>query len=875
MLNRFHVLAACAAVSLPLGAASQVPAGQDSARTIRAEPVQSEIRLDGVLDEDAWRTAAVASDFVQQAPVPGGASSQSTEVRVLYSSDALYVGFRLFDSEPDAIAAQLARRDASGIYSDWAQILIDSYGDNRTAFSFSVNPRGVKRDMFHFADTNSDPSWDAVWDVGTRIDSLGWTAEFRIPFTQLRFDPTRTVWGINFAREIARGEEVAYWSAIPPDAAGFVSRFGKLEGLLGLRPARRLEVLPYAVARVVQAPVDAADPFRDRREASTAIGADVKYGLTSDFTLTATFNPDFGQVDADPAEVNLTAFETFLSERRPFFLEGTDIFSFGIDGGGQLFYSRRIGRAPTGFLPAGTRFADVPESTTILGAAKLSGKTSSGWSLGVLNAVTAEEHAPFISADGTRDRVVIEPLTNYAVARVIRDLRAGRTTLGAIATATHRQIESDNLEHLPHTAYSAGVDALHRFGGGNYQLRAHLLGSNVDGSTAALSRIQRASARYFQRPDADHLTFDPTRTTLGGWDARLHLNKIGGAWQWGLQTDVRSGGFEINDLGFLGTADRAVGRAYLGYSDFRPGPTFRRWGLFTNNSAGWTLDGEPVQRSLNANGFFQLRNFWGGGFELTQYLPAFSTTALRGGPALSTAGSVQAFLQLYTDRRKPVSSTLALSATGSGETDTWSYYVSPRIDARPSPRLNLSLTPSYYRFSTRAQYVAQRVVGETPQYFFARLDQATASLTVRLGYTLTPDLSLQFYAEPFIGAGAYDEFLLVNDPRARRFADRFSTIPASNIAYDEATGTYAFDLSGDGEPDASFGRPDFNSRQFRSNAVLRWEYRPGSTLFVVWSQGRSAFAADGRFRPGPDVADLFSGPSSNVLMLKLNYWIGL
>lgn len=875
MLNASYRLAAFLVTFTPLAAVAQGAPPGSAPRTLRAEAAVVEIRIDGLLDEEIWSTAAVAEDFVQQGPSPGAAASQRTEVRVLYSSDALHVGFRLFDTAPDSIAAQLARRDASGIYSDWAQVLIDSYGDNRTAFSFAVNPRGVKRDVFHFADTKRDPSWDAVWDVAARADSLGWSAEFRIPFTQLRFDPTRTVWGINFTREIARAEEVSFWSPIPPDAAGFVSRFGRLEGLLGLKPARRLEILPYAVGRAVQAPVAEGDPFRSRRDGSSAVGADVKYGVSSDFTLTATFNPDFGQVDADPAEVNLTAFETFFSERRPFFLEGTDIFSFGLEGGGQLFYSRRIGRAPRGLLPTGTVFANVPEATTILAAAKLSGKTSGGLSLGVLNAVTARERAPYLTTEGIRDEVVVEPLTNYAVVRVIKDLRQGRSTLGAIATSTHRSIRSDNLEHLPHSAYSAGIDGLHRFGGGNYQLKGHLLASSVTGSTLALAQIQRAPARYFQRPDAEHLSFEADRTAIGGWDARLHVDKIGGAWQWGLHSDVRSGGFEINDLGFLGSADRAVGRAYLGYSNFRPGPTFRRWGLFTNNSVGWTLDGEPVQRSLNVNGFFQLKNFWGGGVELTQQLPALSTTALRGGPALATPSSRQAFLQVYSDRRKPLSTTLNLSGTQSGDTDSWSVYLSPRIDARPSPRLSLSAAPSLLRFTTRAQYVGQAVVGEDRWYFFGRLDQTTASLTLRLGYTLTPDLSFQFYAEPFLAAGAYDGFQVVNDPRARRFANRFSPIPESRISYVPELGTYSVDVTGDGEADTAFGRPDFNSRQFRSNAVLRWEYRPGSALFVVWSQGRTDFAADGHFRPHADLRELLERPGSHVVLVKLSYWIGL
>jgi hypothetical protein len=782
---------------------------------------------------------------------------------------------RLLDDRPDSIAAQLARRDAQGIYSDWAYVVIDSYLDRRTAFAFWINPRGVKRDVFHHGDTREDPSWDAVWEATARVDSAGWTAEFRIPLSQLRFDPKKQAWGINFGREIARREEKSFWSPVRPDAPGFVSEFGDLTGLASLAPPRRLELQPYSMGRLTRAPSRDEDPFFSRNDLSTAVGADVRYGISSDFTVTATFNPDFGQVEADPAVVNLTAFETFFSERRPFFAEGTDIFRFGLEGGGELFYSRRIGRAPQASAPGDARFLDVPEATTILGAAKLSGKTSSGWSVGVLNALTAPEEARYVAADLRELRAPVEPLTNYGVGRVIKDFRRGRSNLGAILTTTHRDFENGHFPLLRSSAYSGGVDGQHRFGSGNYRITGYLLGSYLRGSEGAITAVQRAPGHYFQRPDAEHLALDPNRTTLGGWTSSLHLDKIGGAWRWGAHSDLRSPGMELNDLGFQNEADVGSGRVYIGYLDFTPGKVFRNWSLFSNNSAAWTFGGERVSTSANVNGSFQFRNNWGGGGDITRTFSALSTTALRGGRGIRVPGETRTFLTFYTDRRRILSGTLTINGALEDDTDGHYLSVAPRVDYRPSPRMSLSLGPVVFWNRAAWQYIAQRPVGDSTHYFFGRLNQTTTSLTARLNYTFSPNLSLQFYAQPFIGAGEYGRFMEVDDPRAREFEGRFRLLSAEEVVLDPGQGRYNIDLDRDGVFDASFRNPSFSRRQFRSNAVLRWEYRPGSTLFVAWNQGRQNSVSDGRFALWDDVREIFGSPGTNVLLIKVSYWLGL
>ncbi|HEX2091868.1 MAG TPA: DUF5916 domain-containing protein, partial [Longimicrobiaceae bacterium] len=507
-LPRF-LLPACAALLL-LGdpaPAQRVASNQPGAR--QSPPPTTEVRvvqgvrltgaaptLDGRLDDSAWTSAEAASDFVQMRPDPGKPASERTEARVLYAEDALYIGMRMHDVHPDSIAAQLARRDASGVYSDWAHVLIDSYHDRRTGFRFSVNPVGVKKDVLHFDDSNEDVNWDAVWEVATRVDSTGWTAEFRIPLSQLRFSGAadeERVWGVNFSREITRRGEWSWWSPVLPTGGGTVSQSGELRGLQGIRSARRLEVLPYSVARLTRAPGEAANPFYRANDGSMSLGVDLRYGLTSNLTLSATLNPDFGQVEADPSQVNLSAYESYFAEKRPFFMEGANIFAFNVgtdDGSGEsLFYSRRIGRTPQRYVDAGDGWVATPEATTILGAAKVTGKTAGGWTLGLLDAVTAREDARLASRTGQVTPEPVEPLTNYLVGSLSRDFRRGESALGLMATATHRQLHGrEEFGFLRSAAYSAGITGRHRFAKGTWEASGYLAGSHIRWSEEAILR---------------------------------------------------------------------------------------------------------------------------------------------------------------------------------------------------------------------------------------------------------------------------------------------------------------------------------------------------------------------------------------------------
>lgn len=855
-------------------------ASMDSVRAnarlaLQAIQLTDDIELDGRLDEAVWEQASLATGFTQREPDPGEPATRETEVHLLYDRKAIYVGARMYD-DPDSIAAQLSRRDETGTYSDWFSVGLDSYNDNRSAFVFEVNPRGVKRDLFISDDSRSDLSWDAVWEVKTQIDSLGWTAEIRIPLSQLRFSPEKTDWGVNFQRYIARNDETVFWAPLPPAAPGLVSRFGTLTGLKDLVPPGRLQLEPYSVVRATRAPGDPENPFHSPNEFFASVGADVEYGLTSNLTLTGTINPDFGQVEADPAVVNLTAFEIFFPEKRPFFVEGANIFEFGLGGGGELFYSRRIGRSPQGVTPGDAVFREVPEVTTILGAAKLSGKTAGGWSIGVLDALTAGEDARYTTPEGFERRALVEPLTNYGVARVIKDFRGGESALGGILTSVNRQLEEDgSLGFLRSAAYAGGVDGRHRFGGGDYQVRGYVVGSHVQGSAESIELVQLQPGHYFQRPDAEHLDLDPELTSLQGYAAEVELSKISGNWRWKVGGDARSPGFEVDDLGFQRQADLIAQNAELGYQQFRSGQVFRRWNVELNQGSAWTFGRERVESYANLVGNFALRNYWSLTSTLQHEFSALSTSALRGGPALVTPGESRVIVGVRSDQRKPVSASVLVNASFENESDGQSLSIRPSLDVRLSPQAEFSLQPAITWNVDPAQYIGQRSVGGVTRYFLAHLDQTTALLTARFSYSFRPGLTFQFYGQPFISAGEYDRFKEVSNPKAGSFGERFRVFSEEEVVLDADAGRYQVDLNDDGQFDTDFGNPEFNLKQFRSNAVVRWEYRPGSTLFFVWNQGRRDFVPDGDFGLGHDVGSLFDVESTNVFLVKLSYWFNL
>jgi hypothetical protein len=825
--------------------------------------------LDGRLDDAAWSSADSLHSFTQKEPEEGKPARFPTVARVVFDETAVYVGVRAYDPDPSKMVAQLTRRDEDSS-SDWLLLALDSRHDQRTAYAFAVNPAGVKRDFLIADGADDDESWDAVWDVAVKTDAQGWTAEFRIPLSALRFAPSGDgVWGFEVARMVPRVNEQSFWAPLKHDESRIVSRFGELRGMRGLPSPRRLEVLPYTVSGLTRAPGGADDPFHQSTAWRGSAGLDVKYGVTSDLTLDATVNPDFGQVEADPSQVNLTQYETFLGEKRPFFTEGADIFRFGIalgdgdDATESLFYSRRIGRTPHYAMDG--RYVSQPSQTTILGAAKLSGRVGRGWSLGALGAVTGEESGLGVSDDGGRFGQVVEPMTGYGVLRARRELNGGRTQLGFVGTGVHRRLGGTGMADLPSDALAGGVDFSHRWGGDAWLANGYLLGSSVRGESPAILALQTASARYYQRPDADYVRLDSSATSLGGWASGYMLARVKGEWQGGVLGIARSPGFEVNDVGYLREADVVTNAAYLQRRSFNPSGAFRNWRIGGNLWDGRDFGGRSTSRGGNVNFNARFLNYWGfyGGAE--HDLAALNTRSLRGGPAIVGTPSTSGWWGVYSDSRKRLNGELSFNLGREGETGAVSWGSSLYLGWRPTPSATLSLSPFYSRNRSGWQYVARPVdAAGTRHYVYGDLDQTTVGMSARISQTFTPTLSLQLYAQPFISAGGFTDYREVADPRAKRFAERFRPLAAEKDADGE--------LAANG---VTWSNPDFDYRAFNLNAVLRWEYRLGSTMYFAWSHSRDGAVDDGRFRLWRDTNALFGYTPTNVFLVKVNWWVSL
>ncbi len=885
-------LSFCLALSAPVIArptAGAAPAdGDPQLPSVRADRVAASVDLtvDGRLDEAAWAGAEMASGFQQFRPNPGEPATQQTQAFVLYDDDALYVGFRCHDDAPEAIVRQLARRDDWNI-SDKVFVSVDSYGDGRTAFSFGINAAGVKYDILTYNDTNEDMSWDAVWDAAVAPSAEGWTAEFRIPLSQLRFrSGTETrPWGVQFQRDIARTDEKSFWAPILPDVDGFVSRFGRLDGIEGLVAPRRLEVQPYVASRLTREPGDAADPFYAPNDLAASAGADVKYGLTSDLTLAATLNPDFGQVEADPAVVNLSAFETFFEERRPFFVEGVDVFEFGRTRSFNysfyptFFYSRRIGRQPQRRLDDDEAvYVETPDQTTIAAAAKLSGKVGE-WSIGFLDAVTLEEQGRYLDTEGIVQTTPVEPLANYAVGRVKRDFRDGNSVVGGLVTATTRSMsESVFADLVPEAAYVGGLDFEHAWANRRWTVSGVAAASYVSGSAEVIESLQRAPQRYFQRPDADYLGVDPAKTSLRGGFGSLSIAKTGGKWRGSLTSTAVTPGFEVNDLGFQFRADVYALSGIVIYNQNEPGvPWLRRWGGNVNWTAAMNGDGQTISRRLNVNVEAQHSSHWSGGLWIGGVPTEIYNDGLtRGGPVAARPADIGINPWISSDERKPVyGSAFAYLRTEFVDNPEFDRAVGFDLTVRPHSSLSLTLSPEFShefdtdQFITSVDDPAAAATFGT-RYVFGDITQTALSVGLRADWTFTPDLSLQLYARPFVTAGRYAGFKEFRTPGTYDF-DVYGRDRGTITAADDAFVV----TPGDGGESFSFDDPDFNFRSLRGSAVLRWEYRPGSALFVVWQQQRNGFENFGDFDFGRDFGAIFREDVQNIFLIKATYWLGI
>ncbi|MDP9177776.1 MAG: carbohydrate binding family 9 domain-containing protein [Gemmatimonadota bacterium] len=821
------------------------PPTDTSATALRADvpPV-----IDGKGDDQVWRSTPVISAFKQWRPTEGKAPRFKTEAKIAYDASNLYVFVRAFDPHPDSIKLLLERRD-SFTSSDMIWLFIDSYLDRRTGYEFGVNAAGVKMDAAIYNDGNEDFAWDGVWDVATRIDSLGWTAEYRIPLSQMRYSSDRKhTFGIIINRDINRYSERESWPLIRQSKPGFVSQFGLLHGLDDLEAPRKLEAVPYVVTKSATRIISNA--FSQKQ--SVAVGGDVKYRIAPNLTLDATINPDFGQVEADPAVLNLSAYESFFDERRPFFVAGRGLFQLDVNcsavncNGENLFYSRRIGRTPQ---LAGVYGDTVPvQPTTIIGAAKVIGRLPSGLTLGVLDAVTQREANP---GDTTYD-----PATNYAVVRATQDFRKGNSTIGAMVTGVNRSLDEFSSPYLASSAYAAALDFRHRLFKNRYQISGSLDRSRVQGSPSTMLALQRSGVHNYQRPDAD-LPLDPDRTVLTGDAEELKFGKIGGQ-NFSFESAYmrRSPGFEINDIGFLRRADQVSWATWAGLFDRKPKLFYNRFQLNQNWWQYWTTDGLPLEAGYNTNMHITFKNNWGWsqGGTIGQLGKTYDDRAARGGPAVRQDRYIAPWLFIRGDDRNSVVPFLSVNYFRGAGGRSSSLSLSPEINYKVLGRMSSSLSFNWSHNITDDQFYGRFTDGSGEHYTFAHLDQRTTSVTARINYTFTPDISLQTYLQPFVSKGTYSNVRQLSaTPRADEYDDRYA--PYVNPAVNSDPG-------------------GFNFKQLQSNVVFRWEYKPGSTLFAVWNSGRQGFLPrEGTESFRGDVGDLFDLHPANTFLVKVSYWL--
>jgi hypothetical protein len=840
--------------------------------------------IDGLMNDDCWNLVEWSGDFIQTQPVENKPPSQETSFKILYDDNNLYVFIRSFDKEADKISRIISRRD--NFDGDMVQIDIDSYFDKQTAFSFTATAAGAKGDEVITEDGNNwDDSWNPIWFLETSIDDEGWCAEMRIPLSQLRFgNKEEHVWGIQVMRHIYRLQERSTWQFIPKGSPGMVHLFGELLGIKNIKPKRNIELLPYAVARMERFEKKAGNPFLTGKSSNVSAGLDGKAAITNDLTLDFTFNPDFGQVEADPSEVNLTAFETYFSERRPFFVEGKNIYQFqptntiviGNMYADNLFYSRRIGRNPQ-YYPAtsGNEYVKMPESSTIIGAMKLSGKTKKGLSIGILESVTANENA-LIDSAGTRRKESVEPLTNYFVARLQQDFNKGETVLGGMFTSVNRDIKNPALNYMHTAAYTGGIDFKHTWKERTWYVAANAEFSQVQGKNEAIINTQRSSARYFQRPDANYLSVDSTLKSLAGYGGTVKFGKSSKKHlQFETSVTLRSPGLEFNDIGYMRYTDIIHHGTWVAYYIRDPFAIFNNFYLNTNYWMYWNFSGKLLSTLTNVNFNSQFKNRWRVNGNFTRQGESISTNLLRGGPSFTTPGGNEMNLNLMTDQTKKISFFFGNYHGISNAKSARYHQYWGGINLRPMNSMVISFEPTYSIENKKLQYVETTNASGDARYLFAELNQNTLSFTFRLNYTINPELTIEYYGQPFVSAGKYTGYKKITAPDADRFYDRFHVFTPDEVTYNSETNVYSFDENRNGEADYTIGNPDFNFRQFRSNLVVRWEYSPGSTVFLVWSQGRTSSGTDGLFSYSNDMKDLFKEVANNVFLVKFSYWFSL
>ncbi|WP_281615558.1 DUF5916 domain-containing protein [Flammeovirga sp. SubArs3] len=840
---------------------------------------KGKITIDGSFDDDAWNNVEWGTNFTQRDPIDGAPPSQQTAFKLMYDEKYLYIAIKAYDSSPDSIVKRMSRRD--GFEGDFVEVNIDSYHDLTNAFSFTVSASGVIGDEAISQDGNDwDSNWDAIWWTKTSVDAEGWNAEIQIPLSQLRFaNKEHLTWGLQVTRRLFRKNERSYWQYIPKDASGWVHHFGELVGLNGIKPQKQLEVAPYVLGRNDRGPKEEGNPYQTGSEYSINAGVDGKIGITSDITFDFTINPDFGQVEADPSQLNLSTFEIYLQERRPFFIEGRNTLSFDAtksrSGGSfsrdNLIYTRRIGKKPS-YSPSidEGQYIDEPKVVPILGAYKLTGKNKNGFAFGIMQNFTAKTEAE-ISTKGETSKETVEPFTSYLVARATQDINQGNSVIGMAFTSTNRNIESESLNFLHTNAYSGGVDILHQWKDRTYYLQGNFMASYVEGDPTAITETQESGRHFFQRPDADYVSVDTTATSLLGTGGYLKFGRSGGSpIRYEVGGTWRSPKFEINDVGFMNSADIIAQWSRIDYRTLQPVGVFRSINADLREYLYYDYGGRVTYFGIHGGFDLQFQNFWtlsgGGAFQIHR----LSNFKLRGGPAFLDPDREGFRWNIESDSRKKLYFNFGnrnrIAHQNSGkQIDAW-----VGLTYRPINALEISISPFFAYNSDDVQYVTTEQNGRGDNYILGRIEQHTTGFTLRGNLILRPNLSLQYYAQPFASRGDYYDFKRVSDtPKAKNYHDRFHQFSTDEIEYNDASEEYTVI---DEKGNYSFEKPDFDVTDFNSNFVLRWEYKPGCTFFAVWSQSRGDVVEPFReFSFSEIVNNIFDTAVNDVFILKATY----
>ncbi len=840
------------------------------------------IEIDGKVDDQVWSNTNGFNNFIQRDPNEGASPSERTIIKLAYDEKYLYLAAIMYDSSPDSIISRLTRRDEL-VDCDHITLALDPYHDKRSGYYFTLNSAGTQIDGVLYNDSWDDDTWDGVWEGKVNIDKEGWTAEMKIPFSQMRFNQSANmVWGINFKRVIGRKNEEDYLVFVPKKESGVVSHFANLTGFENVQGSGQMEIVPYVTMRAEYIQYETGNPYNDGSNYYPGVGADFKMGVGSNLNLNATINPDFGQVEIDPAVINLSDVETFYDEKRPFFIEGSSIFNFGYGGarnywgfnwgGADFFYSRRIGRQPQGSVPYDYEFADYPTGTHILAAGKLTGKLGESWNIGTIQNITKREYVQY-SNNGIQSETEVEPLSYYGIFRAQNEFNGGQQALGFISTLTVRDFQNEWLQdEINKSAFTLGLDGWTFLDESKTWVVAGWTGSSyVTGTEQQMINLQESSRHYFQRPDASQVNVDSTATSLTGYAGRIYLNKQKGNFFVNSAFGFITPSFDVNDAGFFYRADILNWHAGAGYYWSDPTDVFRYLETGAAIFQNYDFGGHKTWEGIYNFGYWQFPNYYSTNWNIGIYTETYNNNRTRGGPlTLNPAGYEMSF-SFSSDSRKDW--VIGIGAGTTRFNPSYDWFSELSLELRLMPNVSFIFSPLYSKTYEFTQYVdtyidptATNTYGS--RYVFAELNQKTLSASVRLNWTFTPRLSLQLYVQPLISAGDYTNYKELSEPGTYDFM----VYGTDGSTFDPETNTADPDGNGPAQP-IEIDNPDFNVRSLRGNAVLRWEYLPGSVIYFVWTQTRSEAEEIGEFKFEESMTKMVAAEPDNIFMIKVTYWL--